>query len=192
MCIRDSLDRDGDGLLEDEQGLPFEFELVYFQDSDDTRRIVLFLKDLYSRAGVSLIPKPSEWSVMIDLLNSRNFDAITLGWSSGVETDIFQMFHGSQIDDGGDNFVNFKSNELDSLIDQARATVSEDNRMPLWWRAEQILHEQQPYTFLMRRKSLMFLDSRISNVEVTSLGLNTEQVPVETYVPQALQKHKRP
>ena len=186
------LDRDGDGLLEDEQGLPFEFELVYFQDSDDTRRIVLFLKDLYSRAGVSLIPKPSEWSVMIDLLNSRNFDAITLGWSSGVETDIFQMFHGSQIDDGGDNFVNFKSNELDSLIDQARATVSEDKRMPLWWQAEQILHEQQPYTFLMRRKSLMFLDSRISNVEVTSLGLNTEQVPVETYVPQALQKHKRP
>ena len=152
----------------------------------------MFLKDLYSRAGVSLIPKPSEWSVMIDLLNSRNFDAITLGWSSGVETDIFQMFHGSQIDDGGDNFVNFKSNELDSLIDQARATVSEDKRMPLWWQAEQILHEQQPYTFLMRRKSLIFLDSRISNVEVTSLGLNTEQVPVETYVPQALQKHKRP
>jgi peptide/nickel transport system substrate-binding protein len=184
-------DRDGDGVLENEAGKALEFELVYFQDSDDTRRIVLFLKDLYARAGVSLIPKPSEWSVMIDLLDSRNFDAITLGWSSGVETDIYQMFHGSQIDGGGDNFVQFSNPELDSLIDQARAEVSEQARMPLWHKAERILHDEQPYTFLMRRKSLMFIDRRIQNTEVTRLGLNTTLVPVETYVPRSLQQYQQ-
>jgi len=84
--------------LENEEGEIFEFELIYFQGNDDTTRIVLFLKDLYARAGVSLIPKPTEWSVMLDFLNNRNFDAITLGWSSGVETDINQMFHSAQID----------------------------------------------------------------------------------------------
>ncbi len=182
-------DRDNDGVLENSEGQPLEFELVYYQDSDDTRRIVLFLKDLYARAGVSLIPKPSEWSVMIDLLDSRNFDAITLGWSSGVETDIYQMFHSTQIDGGGDNFVNFKSEQLDRLIDTARSTVDEDKRMPIWWLAEQILHEEQPYTFLMRRKSLVFVDRRLKNIEITNLGLNTSQVPVETYVPLTLQKH---
>ena len=61
---------------------------------------------------------------MIDLLNNRNFDAITLGWSSGVETDIYQMFHGSQADDGGDNFVNFRNSELDRLIDEARLDIT--------------------------------------------------------------------
>ena len=184
-------DRDGDGILENENGQPLEFELVYFQDSDDTRRIVLFLKDLYARAGVSLIPKPSEWSVMIDLLDSRNFDAITLGWSSGVETDIFQMFHSTQIDGGGDNFVQFRNAELDTLIDQARAEVNEQRRMPIWHKAERILHEQQPYTFLMRRKSLMFIDRRIQNAEVTRLGLNTTLVPVETFVPGSLQQYQQ-
>ena len=184
-------DRDGDGVLENPEGTALEFELVYFQDSDDTRRIVLFLKDLYARAGVSLIPKPSEWSVMIDLLDSRNFDAITLGWSSGVETDIYQMFHGSQIDGGGDNFVQFSNPELDTLIDQARAEVDEQARMPLWHKAERILHEEQPYTFLMRRKSLMFIDRRIQNTEVTRLGLNTTLVPVETYVPRSLQQYQQ-
>lgn len=185
------LDRNADGVLENAEGQPLEFELVYYQDSDDTRRIVLFLKDLYARAGVSLVPRPSEWSVMIDLLDSRNFDAITLGWSSGVETDIYQMFHSTQIDGGGDNFVNFRSKQLDDLIDRARSTVDEESRMPVWWRAEQVLHEEQPYTFLMRRKSLIFVDKRLKNIEVTNLGLNTTQVPVETYVPLALQKHGR-
>lgn len=184
-------ERNSDGVLENAEGTLLEFELVYYQESDDTRRIVLFLKDLYARAGVSLVPKPSEWSVMIDLLDSRNFDAITLGWSSGVETDIYQMFHSTQIDGGGDNFVNFRNSELDQHIDDARAMVDEQMRMPLWWRAEQILHDEQPYTFLMRKKSLMFLDNRIKNVEITKLGLNTTQVPVEIYVPAVLQKHSQ-
>jgi len=184
-------DRDGDGVLENDSGQALEFELVYFQDSDDTRRIVLFLKDLYARAGVSLIPKPSEWSVMIDLLDSRNFDAITLGWSSGVETDIFQMFHSTQIDGGGDNFVQFENAELDKLIDQARSTVDEQVRMPIWHKAEKILHDEQPYTFLMRRKSLMFIDRRIKNTEVTRLGLNTTLVPVETFVPGGVQQYQQ-
>ena len=184
-------DRNRDGVLEDAQGKPFEFELVFFQDNEDTKRIVLFLKDLYARAGISLLPKPTEWSVMIDLLNKRDFDAITLGWTSGVETDIYQIFHSKQIDDGGDNFVNYKNGALDKLIDQARGTVDEAKRMPLWQQAERIMYEDQPYTFLMRRKSLVFVDKRIHNLQITNLGLNMGSVPVEIFVPEGQQKYKQ-
>lgn len=182
-------DRNGDSVLEDADGTPFEFELVYFQDSEDTKRIVLFLKDLYARAGILLHPKPTEWSVMLDLIKKKDFDAITLGWSSGVETDIFQMFHSSQTISGGDNFVNYKNPKLDELIEKARATVDEDKRMPIWQQCERILYEDQPYTFLMRRQSLVFIDKRIKNVQVTNLGLNFNIVPVELYVPAAEQKY---
>ncbi len=182
-------DRDGDGILEDGHGEKFEFELVYFQDNEDTKRMVLFLKDLYGRAGVLLKPKPTEWAVLIDLIKKQDFEAITLGWTSGIETDIYQMFHGSQAIPGGDNFVNYRNKKLDTLIEQARATVVEDQRMPLWQECERILHEDQPYTFLMRRKSLIFVDRRIQNLEITKLGLNVSAVPVEIYVPAALQRY---
>ncbi len=182
-------DRDGDGVLEDEAGAPFEFELVYFQDNEDTQRMVLFLKDLYARAGVHLKPLPAEWPVMLDLMNERNYDAITLGWTSGVETDVYQMFHGSQTEDGGDNFIHFKHDEFDALVDRARATVREEERMPLWQAVERIFHEEQPYTFLMRRKTLAFVDHRLRNLEVTKLGLNLSSVPVEIYTPSAAQRY---
>lgn len=182
-------DRDGNGVLEDKQGNDFTFELVYFQDSEDSKRMVLFLKDLYARAGILLKPKPTEWSVMIDLLTSRNFDAITLGWTSGVETDIYQYLHGSQIEKNADNFVNYINPELDKLIDKARATVIEKDRMPLWKNCERIIYEDQPYTFLMRRQSLRFIDNRIKNIKNTNLGLNFSQIPIEIYVPSKHQKY---
>ena len=184
-------DRNRDGVLEDAQGKPFEFELVFFQDNEDTKRIVLFLKDLYARAGIVLVPKPTEWSVMLDLINRRDFEAITLGWTSGVETDIYQIFHSKQIEGGGDNFVHYKNSALDQLIDQARGTVDEAKRMPLWQQAERIMYEDQPYTFLMRRQSLVFIDKRIHNLQITKLGLNMGAVPVEIFVPEGQQKYKQ-
>ena len=183
-------DQDGDGVLEDAMGRPFEFELVFFQDNEDTRRIVLFLKDLYARAGVVMIPKPTEWSVMLDMIDQRTFDAITIGWTSGVETDIYQFFHGSQIEDG-DNFISYRNETLDDLIDRARATVDEDARMPLWQQAERIIYDDQPYTFLMRRQTLLFIDKRIRNLEITKLGLNLNFTPVEVFVPADMQKYSR-
>lgn len=183
-------DRNQDGILEGKDGKPFEFELTYFQDNEDTRRMVLFLRDIYARAGVVLKPLPTEWSVMLERLRRKDFDAITLGWTSGVEIDIYQMFHSSQTVEGGDNFINYRNPELDRLIEAARSEVNEARRMPLWQQAERVLVADQPYTFLVRRKTLAFIDKRIANLQNTKLGLNLMAVPVEVYVPKALQRNR--
>ncbi|HHC74699.1 MAG TPA: ABC transporter substrate-binding protein, partial [Thiothrix sp.] len=39
-------DRNGDGIIEDSSGKPFSFALTFFKDNEDTKRIVLLLKDL--------------------------------------------------------------------------------------------------------------------------------------------------
>lgn len=184
-------DRDGDGVIESAEGKPLSFELTFFQDNEDTKRMVLLLKDLYAQAGVQLKPKPQEWPVMLENLDKKDFDAITLAWTSGIESDIYQMFHSSQAKTNGDNFVSFKSERLDKLIEQARVTVDESKRLPIWKEVEQVIYEEQPYTFLTRRQSLVFYDKRIKNIQVTKLGLNRVDIlPLETYVPLALQKYK--
>lgn len=182
-------DRNGDGVLEDKAGNIFEFKLTYLESNEDTKRMVLLLKDLYAKAGVRLVPFPQEWPVMLENLDKKDFDAITLGWTSGIETDLFQMFHSAQILDNGDNRISYKNPKLDKLIEEARRTVDENKRMPLWQQAEKTLYEDQPYTFLMRRKNLLFIDKRIHNLQMTKLGLNMGSLPIETYVPLNQQKY---
>ncbi|CAG7856908.1 Oligopeptide-binding protein AppA [biofilm metagenome] len=182
-------DRNGDGVLETKAGEKFEFKLTYLESNEDTKRMVLLLKDLYAKAGVRLIPFPQEWPVMLENLDKKDFDAITLGWTSGIETDLYQIFHSAQIRDNGDNRISYSNPKLDKLIEEARRTVDETKRMPLWQQAERILYEDQPYTFLMRRKSLLFVDKRIHNLQMTKMGLNMGSLPLETYVPLNQQKY---
>jgi len=136
-----------------------------------------------------LVPKATEWSVMIDLLDKKDFEAISLGWSASLEGDLYQIFHGDQSKDNGDNFINYQNPELDKLIEEARSTVDEDKRMPLWQAAERILYEDQPYTFLTRSKSLVLVNKRMKNARVTPTGLNMKDMPIGWYVPAAKQKY---
>lgn len=184
-------DKNGDGILEDKDGKPFEFKMIYFQGNKSRERTVLFLKDIYARAGIKLEPSPQEFPVMQEALKKRDFDAITMGWSSGIETDIYQMFHSSQIKDEGSNFISYNNPELDKLIDEARRTVDEPKRMILWQQAERMMYEDQPYTFLIREQSLLFVDKRIQNLQMSKLGLNYGSLPMENYVPAPLQKYQK-
>jgi peptide/nickel transport system substrate-binding protein len=178
-------DRDKDGVIESPDGVPFDFKLTYPGGNANYEKMVLSLKDSFARAGIVLRPDPLDWAVLVERLNKKNFDAISLGWSAGIETDIYQMFHSSQSMNEGDNFTSYKSDELDATITEARRTLNEDNRMTLWRKAHSILHEDQPYTFLSFGKSLLFVDRRFQNVELTKLGLNPR---VEWFVPSGEQR----
>ena len=178
-------DRDGDGVIENDAGDPFQFSLIYPADSTNYQQMAKYLKDAYARAGIDMQLEPLEWNTMIQRMDQRDFDAMTLGWSGSVEGDPYQIFHSSQIEGGGDNYVNYRNKELDQLIEDARRTLDKDERMQLWHEVHRIIHEDQPYTFLFTQKAVQFMDRRIHNVEITRTGLNQ---PIEWYVPTPQQK----
>lgn len=167
-------------------GKPLQFELMYNTNSEPGKRMAAFVKDTYAKAGVLVTPKPTEWSVLLQRVTDRDFEAVLLGWSGDIENDPYQIFDSSQMAGTGDDFVQYDNPECDKAIEAARSEVDENVRMPLWHKVHQILHQDQPYTFLFISKDLEFLSGRIHGVEVTKLGLNSN---LEWYVPAALQKY---
>ena len=185
-------DRDGDGVLEDREGRPFTFTLTYSTNRETTEKIVRFLKDSFSRGKIVMNVEPLQWSVLVNKLNQGDYEAITLGWSSSIESDPYQIFDSSQIKDGGDNRINYSNPELDKVIEKARVTLDVGERMKMWHRVHQILHEDQPYTFMLSPQSLKWANNRIGGINESKVGLNWEMLNsgvVPWYVAAGQQKY---
>ena len=177
-------DTDGDG-IRDREGIPFRFEFTISSGSQFAEQMATILKDSLEKTGIEMNIRPLEWALFTKVLNDRAFDSVILGWSLPVEADPFQVWHSSQAEKGS-NFIGFENAEADMIIDEARVTFDRTKRIQLYRRFHQILHDEQPYTFLFVNKSLVALDKRFDNVTVYPLGLD----PTEWNVPLGRQKYK--
>lgn len=178
-------DVNGDGIIEGPDGKTFKFELSYPSGSATYDNTVLVLKDNYAKAGILMDLKPIEFAALLDKLKHSDFDACSLGWGGTIESDPYQIFHSSQIEDEGDNRTHYINKELDATIEKARTTMDQGKRMELWHKVHAILAEDQPYTFLYNNKSLVFINNRIGNVSTSKLGLNyvlLNPMPLPWYV----------
>ncbi len=177
-------DTDGDG-IRDRKGIPFRFEFTISSGSQFAEQMATILKDSLEKTGIEMNIRPLEWALFTKVLDDRTFDSVILGWSLPVEADPFQVWHSSQAEKGS-NFIGFENAEADIIIDEARVTFDRTKRIQLYRRFHQILHDEQPYTFLFVNKSLVALDKRFDNVTVYPLGLD----PTEWNVPLGRQKYK--
>lgn len=175
------IDHDGDG-IRDKDGVKFAFEFLIPGGSETGEKIATILKEELDNTGIEMDIRKTEWAVFTTRLTERNFDAVTLAWSMGVESDPYQIWSSTQAESGS-NFIGFKNEEADKLIEEARTEFDRENRKELYRRFAEIIHEEQPYTFLFCRKSTVAVNKRFENVVVYPLGID----PVEWHVPQPLQ-----
>ena len=177
------VDHDGDG-IRDKEGVKFGFEFLLPSGSVTGEQISTILKEELKKVGIKMNIRRLEWAVFTKQLDERKFDAVTLSWAMGVESDPYQIWHSSQAERGS-NFVGFKNKEADQLIEKARTEFNRKKRIELYRRFAEIVYQDQPYTFLFCRKSTVALQRRFKGVKVHPLGLD----PLEWFVPLPLQRY---
>lgn len=176
------IDRNNDGVLENEAGEPFEFELTRASGGETAERLAKYLRDACARVGIRCNVRVVDWSVYTEILKSRDFDAITMAWGANApESDPRQIFHSDSIREGGDNFVQWRSAAGDSAIDRGRAEMDFDERVKIWHEFHRVLHEEQPYTFVRVAPWLRFVKRDFANVHTYATGLE----PWEFFAPGA-------
>jgi len=152
-------DSDGDGLL-DRDGTPFRFTLESNQGStlraDAAQMIAAQLKPL----GIEAVPRVLEFGAFVDEHERHEFDAFVGAWRESTKVDLKSAFH-SASKDGGYNYGSYASPALDALIDQARAAPDAETARPLWWKAQRIIVDDQPLTFLFERDRLHAVPRRL-------------------------------
>lgn len=173
------------GFVLEKNGKPFQFEFLIPAGAKLPLQIATILKEELHEIGIEMSIQRLEWAVFLQKINDDDFDGCTLGWALGWENDPYQIWHSSQAVKGGSNFVGFRSAEADKLIMDARQEFDPEKRRKMYYRLEEIIHDEQPYTFLFTTKALVTVSKRFQNVVVYPMGL----APLYWWVPKAVQKY---
>ncbi len=183
------LDSDGDGVL-DRGGKPLAFTIITNQGNDQRVKAGEIIQRRLSEVGVKVKLRVVEWAAFLkEFINPGNYDATILGWNITPDPDGYNVWHSSKTGPRELNFTFFKNAEVDNLLEAGRRTFDQAERKRIYYRFQEILAEEQPYTFLYVPDSLPVVSARFRGIDPAPAGImyNFNQ----WYVPEREQKYQR-
>mgnify|MGYP006266844975 CR=1 FL=1 len=146
------IDHDGDGIRDkqiDGRSTPFEFSMLV-SNQPLRVKIATLLKENLDQIGIRLNVRPLEVTVLQQLTQDRKFQAYFGGWGSGTDPDTSENIWATG---AGRNYVNYSNPEVDRLFAEGRRELDRAKRAEKYGRIQEILYEDQPYTWLYMRNS---------------------------------------
>lgn len=175
--------------LREKDGKAFKFTIITNQGNENRRKVAEILQQNWNKVGIKVDIRVLEWATFInEYINKRNFDAVVLGWNIVVDPDLYDVWHSSRCKEGGLNFTCYENPELDSLIEKGRETLDKAKRREIYFKIQEILAEEQPYTFLYIPDALVAIHKRFENIKPAPAGIkyNIE----EWFVPETKRIYK--
>jgi ABC-type transport system substrate-binding protein len=162
--------KNADGWLE-KDGKIFEFNLITNSGNPVRKNILTIVQESWRKIGIKCNTQLFEWAVFLkDFVNSLKYDALVLGWSMGIDPDLYQIWHSSQAGPRQLNFVGYKNAEADRLITRIRREYDREKQISMARDLHGMIARDQPYTFLYVAKSTQLLDKKIVMVETEEGG----------------------
>ncbi|MDR2947459.1 MAG: peptide-binding protein [Candidatus Adiutrix sp.] len=164
-------DTDGDGIL-DKNGEPFQFTLMTNQGNKVREQCGLIIQARLAEVGIKVNLRVVEWAAFVkEYLDKHNFEAVLMAWTVPIEPDLYDVWHSSKTKEGELNFISYKNEEVDRLIDESRFTLDQPTRKKAYDRIQEIFYEEAPYVFLFVPDALPVYSSRIIGVETSPGGI---------------------
>ena len=101
----------------------------------------------FQKLGIGVKVESFEWSVYLDRIQHKQFDATVLARRGALIFDPEDLFHSRAIE-GRYNEISFGNAVTDSLIDLAKSTPDRRARRDIWWRFFEEFDRLQPVTVL--------------------------------------------
>ncbi|MBI4608232.1 MAG: peptide-binding protein [Candidatus Rokubacteria bacterium] len=175
-------DTDGDGIL-DWDGRPFAFTILTNQGNESRAKTAELIQWRLRKVGIAVKIRTVEWAAFVnEFLDKRRFEAVVLGWRTGQDPDLYNVWHSSKTGPKQLNFIGFRHPEVDRLLEQGRRTLDRTERKRSYDAFQAILAEEQPYTFLYVPDALTIVHSRVRGIEPAPAGLTYNFI--RWYVPR--------
>ncbi|KAF0221185.1 MAG: peptide/nickel transport system substrate-binding [Geobacteraceae bacterium] len=176
-----------DGILV-KDGKPFQFTIITNQGNDQRLKTAQIIQRRLKNVGIDVKIRVIEWaSLLAHFIDKGNFEALIMGWTIGQDPDIFDVWHSGKTGPKELNFIGFKNIEVDRLLEEGRSTFDMEKRKRCYYRIQDILAEEQPYTFLYVPDALPVVSARFRGIEPAPAGITHNFI--RWYVPKEEQLH---
>jgi peptide/nickel transport system substrate-binding protein len=164
--------RGPDGKLRNAEGRPLSFTLNTNQGNKPREDILSIVQAQLAQIGVDVQLQILEWGTLLDRINNpqtRNFDAVLIGWRTEFKVDDTDLFHCDKINDPY-QWVGHCDERLDALLDTLPVIADPEAALPLWREYQNLVAEQQPYTFVYFTERLHGVHERLRDVNPDARG----------------------
>jgi peptide/nickel transport system substrate-binding protein len=154
---------------------PLSFTLAT-GDAPELRAVAEQLKSDYAKIGAEVILEIFEsGSLNQNVIRPRKYDALLFGVIVGRDHDLYPFWHSSQRNDPGLNVALYVNNTADKLLEQARATNSEEARNEAYDLFRKEVSNDVPAVFLYSPSFLYVVPNKVSNIEIGNLTTNADR-----------------
>ena len=162
-------DSDGDGILDKEingKRVPFSFKLYYYVKNPITKTNCETIQSSLKEIGIDCKLQGSDITELTHVFSEKNFDAVYFGWALGTPPEEHrQLWHSSGAKEkNSSNAVGFANADADAMIDLLEYEYDPKKRVELYHKFHQIIHDEQPYTFLYSPKAILLYRDYVENV----------------------------
>jgi ABC-type transport system substrate-binding protein len=153
--------RGADGILA-KDGKRLEFALITNNGNPQRKAIATIAQNAWRKIGVDCRVQLFEWAVFLkDFINTGKFDAVVLGWSTGIDPDMYQIWHSSQTGPQELNFTGYTDPAVDRLLEEVRLEYDRPRLIELTHELHRKIAADQPYTFLFASRGTTVVDRKI-------------------------------
>jgi len=155
---------------------PLEFEVVTSTGSQTGINTVQILQHQLKKVNVNLKIAVMEWQAFLNTkVLARNFDAVVLGWNLALMPDAYSIWHSKSDKKGGFNFIGYKNNTVDKLIEKGALTVDKEKLGIIYKQLFKLISEDVPYLFLIVPNTVQAVNGDIKNIKPAFTGIMHNQ-----------------
>ena len=181
-------DRSGDGILRNKEGQPFSFTIRTNQGNEERKKIAELIQQRLKEIGIQTDIQTIEWAAFLkEYIKQKRFEAIILGWGTGIDPDQYPIWHSSQMGSDQLNQISFSNAEVDALLEKGRTSCHQQERIATYRRIQEILAEEQPVVFLYFKDALPAVSSRVRGIKPEPAGIGYNFI--DWFVPKHLQRY---
>ncbi len=113
-----------------------------------------------------------EWAAFLkDFLGKGNFEMYLCGWLPAIDPDGIDQWHSTKAGTNQFNHGGYSNEEVDRLLELGVRYFDPWERKKYYDRFQEIISEEQPFTFLWVDDVLQIVHSRFQNIKPAPMGI---------------------